>query len=69
MTKKELLVKCPTCGHKFNYHDSEFRPFCREKCQLIDLGRWLEGDYAIPCSDPIDEAEKTDNDNDEESEN
>ena len=53
MTKKELWVKCPTCGHKFNYHDPQFRPFCREKCQLIDLGRWLEGDYAIPSNEPI----------------
>ncbi|MBI2518796.1 MAG: DNA gyrase inhibitor YacG [Bdellovibrio sp.] len=46
--KKDWWVKCPTCGEKFKYHDSDYRPFCSERCQLIDLGHWLEGDYAIP---------------------
>lgn len=23
-------------------------PFCSERCQLVDLGRWLSGQYAIP---------------------
>lgn len=23
-------------------------PFCSERCQLADLGKWLDGDYAIP---------------------
>ena len=55
VTKKELWVACPTCGEKFKYSDSEFRPFCSERCQLIDLGHWLEGDYAIPAEEKIDE--------------
>jgi endogenous inhibitor of DNA gyrase (YacG/DUF329 family) len=28
-----------------------FRPFCSERCKMADLGRWLEGDYAVPTSD------------------
>jgi endogenous inhibitor of DNA gyrase (YacG/DUF329 family) len=25
-----------------------WRPFCSERCQLADLGRWLSGDYRLP---------------------
>ncbi len=25
-----------------------FRPFCSERCKLIDLGKWLGGEHAIP---------------------
>lgn len=28
--------------------DSRWRPFCSERCQLADLGRWLQGDYKVP---------------------
>ena len=29
-----------------------FRPFCSRRCQSLDLGRWLDGSYAIPVSEP-----------------
>ena len=25
-------------------------PFCSERCRLVDLGRWIDGDYAIAAS-------------------
>jgi endogenous inhibitor of DNA gyrase (YacG/DUF329 family) len=28
--------------------DPAWRPFCSERCRLLDLGRWLDGDYRIP---------------------
>jgi endogenous inhibitor of DNA gyrase (YacG/DUF329 family) len=28
--------------------DPRWRPFCSERCKLVDLGRWLKGDYRIP---------------------
>jgi len=28
--------------------DNPFRPFCSERCKLIDLGAWAEERYAIP---------------------
>ena len=40
---KALTVECPECKKKFNYYISEFRPFCSERCKLIDLGQWLCG--------------------------
>ena len=42
MKKKIKTVQCPQCGKKLNYGVCEFRPFCSERCQLIDLGHWLE---------------------------
>lgn len=45
---KKLEVTCPTCKKKFIYHDSQFRPFCSERCRLIDLGQWLTESYTVP---------------------
>ena len=36
---------CPLCG-KPQSHD--YRPFCSKHCADIDLGRWLDGRYAVP---------------------
>ena len=46
---KTLIVTCPRCKKKFNYYSSEFRPFCTEKCRLIDLGQWLNETYTVPA--------------------
>jgi endogenous inhibitor of DNA gyrase (YacG/DUF329 family) len=45
---KNLDVDCPNCKKKFNYYSSVFRPFCSEKCRLIDLGQWLNESYTVP---------------------
>ena len=51
-------VKCPTCKRELNWEESRFRPFCSERCRLIDLGAWLSeqrsipGDATPPDSDP-----------------
>jgi endogenous inhibitor of DNA gyrase (YacG/DUF329 family) len=45
---KNLDVDCPNCKKKFNYYSSAFRPFCSEKCRLIDLGQWLNESYTVP---------------------
>ena len=44
---KELNVKCPHCKKDFNYYSSEFRPFCKEKCKMIDLGHWFDESYNV----------------------
>jgi len=41
-------MKCPTCGKPAEWKDNPFRPFCSERCQLVDLGRWVEGEYCVP---------------------
>jgi uncharacterized protein len=42
------LVKCPTCHKETEYQGNEFRPFCSERCQLIDFGAWADGDFGFP---------------------
>jgi endogenous inhibitor of DNA gyrase (YacG/DUF329 family) len=45
-------VRCPTCGAEVHWSPgSPWRPFCSERCRLIDLGQWAQERYAIPCSD------------------
>jgi endogenous inhibitor of DNA gyrase (YacG/DUF329 family) len=41
-------MTCPTCGKPAEWKDNRFRPFCSERCQLVDLGRWVEGEYRVP---------------------
>jgi endogenous inhibitor of DNA gyrase (YacG/DUF329 family) len=47
-------MKCPTCGKPVEWKDNSFRPFCSERCQLVDLGKWVEGEYRVP-GEPIPE--------------
>ena len=41
-------VKCPTCQREIDWSQSPYRPFCSERCKLIDLGAWLTEKHAIP---------------------
>jgi endogenous inhibitor of DNA gyrase (YacG/DUF329 family) len=42
-------VKCPQCGLLIFYSlDNPSRPFCSERCKLIDLGAWADESYKIP---------------------
>lgn len=54
MEKRKLEVKCPHCKKKFNYYDSEFRPFCCERCKMIDMGHWWNESYTVPVKGNID---------------
>jgi endogenous inhibitor of DNA gyrase (YacG/DUF329 family) len=43
------LVKCPTCGRPVEWSEgSVYRPFCSDRCRLIDLGAWLDERHRIP---------------------
>ena len=52
---KKIIVSCPHCKKDFSYYESEFRPFCSERCKQIDLGHWLEENYAVPSNSPLSE--------------
>lgn len=56
---KKLEVSCPICKTKFEYFTSEFRPFCSEKCRLIDLGQWLSESYTVPVQKLSEEESQT----------
>ena len=49
MSKKPSVVTCPQCGKEVVWNsDSPYRPFCSERCKLIDLGQWATESYRIP---------------------
>ena len=44
------IVKCPTCKKDVSWSEkAAFRPFCSERCRLIDLGDWASEKHAIPA--------------------
>ncbi len=47
------LVACPTCKKLIEYClDNKYRPFCCERCQMIDLGDWANENHRIPDNNP-----------------
>ena len=41
---------CPICDKVLEVehrHGAPYRPFCSERCKMIDLGRWLDGTYRV----------------------
>ena len=41
-------ILCPRCGEVTAWAGNPYRPFCSERCKLIDLGAWASEDYKIP---------------------
>ncbi len=52
-----MRAKCPTCERLMDWDATNpFRPFCSERCKLIDLGAWLAEEHrvageAVPADD------------------
>ena len=43
------IVRCPTCARVVEWSaGSPWRPFCSERCKLIDLGAWASAQHTIP---------------------
>ena len=43
------LVPCPRCGKLARFTvENPWRPFCSERCKLIDLGHWASETYRVP---------------------
>ena len=44
-----LKLQCPTCKKEILWTDEyPFRPFCSDRCRLIDLGEWASEGHRIP---------------------
>ena len=40
---------CPTCRRPVEHSiDNPWRPFCSQRCKLIDLGAWAAEKHVIP---------------------
>jgi endogenous inhibitor of DNA gyrase (YacG/DUF329 family) len=62
---KPATVNCPTCQKPVLWSaESEFRPFCSERCKLIDLGEWADERRVIPTDAEYDDSTATDLDRD-----
>ncbi|MEX0958255.1 MAG: DNA gyrase inhibitor YacG [Burkholderiales bacterium] len=60
-SKLPLAIACPQCGGQAVWHQSNpFRPFCSERCKLIDFGHWASETYRMP--EAHEELSRTDND-------
>ena len=53
--KVPARARCPTCRKRvetaLDKRPGEY-PFCSERCRLLDLHKWLSGDYSIPAGQP-----------------
>ena len=44
------VVKCPTCKRPVEWsEESVYRPFCSDRCRIIDLGNWASEKYRVPA--------------------
>ena len=60
---KPPVVSCPICGAAVAWTaENRWRPFCSERCKLIDLGQWATEKYRVPVEPSLDELEAPDED-------
>lgn len=57
------FVSCPRCAAQVAWlPENRYRPFCSERCKLIDLGDWAMERYRVPEEDQEDKPETADPD-------
>ena len=60
MIDKNRIVNCPACDIEVSWREiNHFRPFCSERCRLIDFGEWAKEERIIPGK-PLPPAESND---------
>ena len=58
-----MEYKCPQCGKESAWKGNKYRPFCSERCKLIDLGTWADEKYKVETNlDDIDATSTFEND-------
>jgi len=54
-------VPCPNCKNLAEFSpNNSYRPFCSERCKMIDLGDWANESYKIPDKNPPKNPDKLD---------
>ena len=52
MNIKKSDISCPRCQKPNTWRpENKFKPFCSERCKLIDLGAWADEAHRIPGND------------------
>lgn len=63
---KTPKINCPYCGKEGTWTtENKFRPFCSERCKLIDLGNWADEKHRIPSQENVDTGEILEKDHNE----
>jgi endogenous inhibitor of DNA gyrase (YacG/DUF329 family) len=44
-------MRCPICKKAVIWESNPTRPFCSERCRLIDLGNWAGEKYSLPAEE------------------
>jgi hypothetical protein len=58
---KPPVVACPICGVAVPWvAENRWKPFCSERCKLIDLGQWATEKYRVPASEQKPEDDDSD---------
>jgi uncharacterized protein len=53
VTRRLKVAPCPRCGQRASLETTNaWRPFCSERCKMIDLGKWASEEYAIAAEEP-----------------
>ena len=55
-------VRCPTCRRQVVWEDNRHRPFCSDRCRLLDLAAWADERFRIPGEPVSEEASLPDED-------
>jgi uncharacterized protein len=53
-----MILKCPRCGKERDSIGNPFRPFCSERCKMVDLGNWATGVYCLPGADAAEDEDE-----------
>lgn len=51
---KATTRRCPQCRRETSWEDNPWKPFCSERCQVIDLGKWASEEYRVPLAETPD---------------
>lgn len=51
-------LKCPQCHTLCQWEGNRWRPFCCERCRLIDLGSWMDEEYRVAGQKPMELSEE-----------
>jgi len=55
-TEPARIVTCPNCKKRMQWSTKNtHRPFCSERCRLIDFGAWVNEEQRIPGKSEADE--------------
>jgi endogenous inhibitor of DNA gyrase (YacG/DUF329 family) len=54
-----MVFPCPICRENANREGNTYRPFCSERCQLLDLESWMSERYRVPVDEESSDREES----------